>query len=990
MPQMVLDGVHVRFCQHCGRFQLLQEFDGAFKSCRKSLERHRNSQSRRIRTKTSTKASSESDDFKPCGARKQRKKFEGRAGGPNSSLDNTEDSNKNEGFESPYDGSTPNDSGMQMQSIDGSLRGSELERQQCGGSSYRLVPTSGFPPTDAETCSFGLNGNLNSSARTTEDAPSHTENAIHTRSVGNVHGGGIGTHLPIPCTNVALGTSIEQVSQIELLSTDDLYKDGIINDPTDWIPDLLETAADGILDAPHDQPRLAPLPLATDATLKEGAGHARAVASLLANAHHHHHLYSQREPGTSESGLKVSNCSHDAALNLVTFEYPNTLDNTHDGSTVVRASLKLFNTQPEHLPPTVREALMEVMATSDTFLTANARPGCVYITANVVLKKNEADAVGESGAKGLLINALAQGTSLIPAECMEGPRAAFLAQLNVKIAALGTNGRIASVFLDSTSDATSEICAVVPLAMTSTDPQYVTLLGRSISGNLDMVVCRRGEDTPNLGVLSSGPSERLLQRTSGNTATTTAATTAGTAININTADDDNGASENGSRSPVTMRFGNTTPMYPPGCFTEKGLAAGEYVQISLMELKEGLHDIEIQKGSMLSPSSQSLLVIDDPAVVAEVRQLEIDSTGVSDIPAFIQAIGIVVEHLKLRREGRHHPNGSIGVAQRIAPLAAAIVTVAISRKWPSLLRVVCPAASPSDVEAQFTALLSTTATTDNVHTTNEANVSNNIEGFALLHMVAASGCVELVEAMEEWGHAAGHMWLCNPIGAAQITPLHIAAILDDNAAMASALTKLFGTACHRSWYHAKATDGVTPAQAAKIAGNEPVLEFLREHLLPKESFVSLLYDNEDGACSSLCTSASGGLGENSTGFYSPQNKGGKSSSESFENVPLCPDEWPYSTFYGTNGLLQRSAAENTRVWPGGADTSSSPETAAAAARGGETTTTHIDPRSSADAINLASLSVRGATGTAGGIALSVVAGIGALAVRLYCSVHSEP
>ncbi|KAL4546327.1 hypothetical protein Ndes2526B_g01554 [Nannochloris sp. 'desiccata'] len=993
MPQMVLDGMHVRFCQHCGRFQPLQEFDHAFKSCRKSLQRHRKSQSRRIRTKTSTKASSGSDEFSG-GSRKPGKKFEGRTGGrnstySNSSMNNTDESNNNDDTQSPYDGSTPNGSGIQTQSIDGSPGdGSGLERQQFGCSCNGIVP-----PGVAQPLSSAPNGTANNSARTTEDAPSHTQDILDTRSLGGGGGGDGITPLPIPSTNVVSGTLLEQVSQIDLLPIDDLFDfDDILVNPTDWIPDLSETADhDGILANPHHHhhPRLAPLPSAAVGAARGGTEHARATASLLANGHGQHR-YNQHAPTISELGPNVSNCSLDQALNLVTFEYPNTLGDTHDGSTVVRASLKLFNTRPENLPLTVREALMEVMAASDTFLTANTRPGCVHITANVVLKKSEAQAVEARGAKGLLTNALAQGTRLIPAECTEGPRCAFLAQLNVQIAALGTGGTISSISLDSTSDATSEICAVVPLAMTSTSPQNVTLLGRSISGDLDMVVCRRGKDTPNLGVTSSGPSQRLQEGTTSRSTATTAGNTASTIVT-----DDNGASGSWSRSHVnTMTSGNLTPRYPPGSFTGKGLAAGEYVQFSLMEVKEGLHDIEIQKGSLLSPSAQSLLVIDDAAVVAEVRQLEVDSTGVSNIPAFVQAIGIVVEHLECRREGRHHPNGSVGVAQRIAPLAAAIITVAVARKWPAMLRLICPAASPADVQAQITAVSSTTDTNtptpsnNNDNSTNDdARVSNTIEGLTLLHMVAASGCVEFVEAIEEWGRAAGHMWVCQPTGTAQITPLHIAAILDDNAAMANALTTLFGTSCHHSWYYAKAADGVTPAQAAKIAENEAVLQFLREQLPLTETLVSLPYDNEDSACSSLCASTGGGGGgatEISSGLQSLHRN--KFYSDSLEELPSCPDEWPYRLFYGTNGLLlQRSSTENASTTNIGSGIPSSPEITAAA--GGGNHTTNIDPSSSADAVKSIGLGVRGAGATAVGMALGFVAGIGALAVRYYCEVR---
>jgi hypothetical protein len=37
---MVVEGQSIRFCQQCGRFQLLDEFDGDRRSCRRKLEKH--------------------------------------------------------------------------------------------------------------------------------------------------------------------------------------------------------------------------------------------------------------------------------------------------------------------------------------------------------------------------------------------------------------------------------------------------------------------------------------------------------------------------------------------------------------------------------------------------------------------------------------------------------------------------------------------------------------------------------------------------------------------------------------------------------------------------------------------------------------------------------------------------------------------------------------------------------------------------------------
>jgi hypothetical protein len=978
----------------------LQEFDGAFRSCRKSLQRHRNSQSRRNRKVGASKTSSGSDEFSAGGGNFNNKRTSRKSTGtgaapntdPNSSINDTEGSNNDQ---SPYNGSD-----RPTQSIDGSF-GSGMDRQQCGvgdGGGGTSAPglsnprVFGFPPGSTEPLASAA---LNNSNNTTSAAEVVAEGTPATNGITTNNGLG---PLPIPCTKDVPSLDPSVLGLDLLLPGIDFNHNDIITAHTsvEWIPDLTASDVDGLMlaEPPHHQPRLAPLPIAVDAS----AGHARAMSSVLF-AHQRHQ--STGQPTTSGRVDDVSNCSLDAALNLVRYEYPHTLSEAHDGSTVVRASLKLFNTRPEHLPLTVREALMDVVAgAADTFLDVNTRPGCVHITANAVLKKSEAQAFEASGARGLLTNALAQGPALIPAECMEGPRSAFLSQINNQIAALGVTGTITSVSLDSTQDTSSEICAVVPLAMTTTEPHHVTLLGKNISGDLDMVVCRRGEITPNLGVLSSGPSQKLTAE-GGESINNSTATS--TAINFisSTVPENNGASGSGtnsasstprksrSSSSITSAPAAAPPcmQYPLGSFTEKGLAAGEYVQFSLMDVKEGLHNIEIQKGSMLSPTAQSMLVINDSAVVAEIRQLEVDSTGVSNIPAFVQAVGIIVEHLKLRRGDqnvRQHPNASIGVAQRIIPLAASIVTVAIARKWPALLRLVCSAASPADVQTSITAATRSSSTTTNTtnnnnntpHTTvaSREGVSTMGGSLALLHMVAASGCVDLVEALADWGHSAGHVWLCQPTGSARITPLHIAAILDDNAAMASALTDLFGTPCHQSWYFAKGADGITPAHAAKIAGNDAVIEFLSNYLPSKEDIASQSYLNDDSTCSSLYTTGESSLGDGvGLGADKLDLHTRKCSSSSFEYVvPPCPDEWPYSTFYGTSGLLVRSAAADGGI-------ASMPSSTLGGAEGATATTYSIILER--DSIKGAGLCIH-STRTIS-LAISFITGVAAMAMKFY-------
>jgi hypothetical protein len=50
MPEMVSNGEVIRFCQQCGRFQPIADFEGSKKSCRNKLQMH-NAQRKRAREK---------------------------------------------------------------------------------------------------------------------------------------------------------------------------------------------------------------------------------------------------------------------------------------------------------------------------------------------------------------------------------------------------------------------------------------------------------------------------------------------------------------------------------------------------------------------------------------------------------------------------------------------------------------------------------------------------------------------------------------------------------------------------------------------------------------------------------------------------------------------------------------------------------------------------------------------------------------------------
>ena len=519
--------------------------------------------------------------------------------------------------------------------------------------------------------------------------------------------------------------------------------------------------------------------------------------------------------GSDTTNLRLSASLHNGGHGSASGTPTNVDPLALDGTSVIRTSLKLFNAMPEHLPPTLHEALQNITTgAAGSYLSYNARPGCVHITMEAVVSAEEAERLKGGGASGLLTTALAQGKRLLPAHLV-GTRtisstdtsmhnivtAPVVAQVENQVAAVGPSGITACL----STDQQTFVCGVVPLALLPTrsmsntvttfaatvddasvttttaspppPPPPLFLLGRGITGPQDLIVCRRGEVTPDLGVLRTGAS-------------------------------------------VTLQLPTPTPTptqapLDKASYVAQGLAAGEYVQFEIYNLHEGLHMVEVQNGSILSPPAP-FLVVDDEEVVAELRQLEVDGRCVTNISEFVQWVGIVLDHLRLRDTNPRHPNASDEAAARIEPLAARIVAVAAARGWPALLRWVALATTPAKVDEIFThpAWASTTGS----------------PGISMLHLAAGSGSVEVIEVLAEWGAVVGHVWTCRTTTqVAGVTPLHVAALLDDGATMAMALTALLGSQARRAWFESgSGSGGLTPAQIAKISCNEAVEEFLSE------------------------------------------------------------------------------------------------------------------------------------------------------------------
>lgn len=436
---------------------------------------------------------------------------------------------------------------------------------------------------------------------------------------------------------------------------------------------------------------------------------------------------------------------------------------------VNRLSMKIFSAHPAQLPASLRSVLQATLADVSTLAYLNARPGCVHLTVDVLLSEEEAGKLAAMGPSGVLQVALAAGDKFFPASTFEGPKGRVVAQVGDQAAVATSAGIVQQIQLERSPGLLPQPVTLVPLAMVPGCKDSIVLLGESISGDEDVVVCRRGSATPDLEVLQTGACANLVLP-------------------------EGGATWEGS-------------------LVGDGLRGGEYVEVRVPRLEEGLHCLEVQRGSLLSPALP-FLVLREAAAVAELRQLETDTAGVLDVPAFVQSMGFVLDFL--RQQGTAGSDGEAKLAgddptavselaSRVAPLAARLAMVCAARGWPTLLGMLLPAVTQDAAAAHFA------GTCDG--------------GATLLHAIAASRCAVSLQAVQAWSEAVGFVWQCSGAGPGRVTPLHIAVLLDDGLAMATGLTALYPEGA-AAWHAACAAGRESAASLAKAVGNSAALGWL--------------------------------------------------------------------------------------------------------------------------------------------------------------------
>jgi hypothetical protein len=316
----------------------------------------------------------------------------------------------------------------------------------------------------------------------------------------------------------------------------------------------------------------------------------------------------------------------------------------------------------------------------------------------------------------------------------------------------------------------------------------------------------------------------------------------------------------------------------------------ERVVVEILAPAQGLHRVEVQRGAVLS-QPVSFLVLDDAEAVREIQQLETCSTVTpSQVQAFVSEVGVVMDFIAragvLRCVTEEEERRAVLLARRLFVLS-------VNRGWKAMVRMLMPLAllpvgipvSPNatvttaidGVMAELDGCARALGAIPLLHPSFSSSESESVslpngEGSgrhqaqyfeealrkavstSFLHVVAASPCPEIAELLDTWARRISYPWTIKTTtrpgddveGKGQeqqqhqlsLTPLHLTCLLNDQAAMAAALTTMIEASTggddnnshsgYKLWFKLKDGKRRTAAQFAKLVGNDGVLQWLNK------------------------------------------------------------------------------------------------------------------------------------------------------------------
>ncbi|KAF6254109.1 hypothetical protein COO60DRAFT_1703503 [Scenedesmus sp. NREL 46B-D3] len=441
---------------------------------------------------------------------------------------------------------------------------------------------------------------------------------------------------------------------------------------------------------------------------------------------------------------------------------------------VLRLSAKLFNVTPGDLPPDVRGALTGWLGSAPAAVEGYMRPGCVLLNLHITLDSRSYEEAAAFGMQRLLVGLLSEASHAFWRSQV------YLLQLLDTVAVVARGSLLSLEVMGPQALAAHKLpnaVSVSPLAVVAGEAAELALSGRHISSADASLVVKGGGRLLHLG--GAGPRRSGCSGGCCGSKPVSAASAAGEA-----------AAAAGAAG---------------GC---RGHAQEEVVGCSLA-VPAGVCGqvlwVEVARGAFLS-QARPVLVVDDPLLAQEVcalQALEGSVLSSSQVDALLLDLGLVLRHIS-SSSGRSTVPAAAGIGHAaIAEKARRLIAFACDQGWVAVASAVLPLASACG-----------TCAYDIVAAIHDSTAQ---DGLSLLHRAVRSGSPRLVRGLLDWGAAHAYAWRISRGGPAGISPLHLAALLDDDTSVALMLLD----ACEgaSAFTDAKAADGVTPFQLAFQMGH---------------------------------------------------------------------------------------------------------------------------------------------------------------------------
>ncbi|GFR47637.1 hypothetical protein Agub_g9379 [Astrephomene gubernaculifera] len=427
---------------------------------------------------------------------------------------------------------------------------------------------------------------------------------------------------------------------------------------------------------------------------------------------------------------------------------------------IVRLSMKLFNKTPADLPTDLRNQVTSWLASAPAAMEASIRPGCVFLTIQMLVDEVAAAQAAAPGAVESLTEHLLTRTG-----CPFWHVGMYTVQLGADVV-LVRDGKLVS-------DKAAEGAGAAA--------------GGSSRGDGRFPIIRR------LAPLAAMAGQPVVLRVHG--------------VNL----DAPGCS-------VIVRWGNKhVKAHLQPLSTHRAV-----VRLPPLPDLCGPVWLEVSRGAYLSPAKQ-LLVAKDAALVEEINRLDVRHGPLRAelVELLLQDLALVLQHIAGQPGvASQLPHAAIALkARRLLAMACDMGWAAVASAVLPLACASCSCAAEMVAAIHAASVPSAAAAAAAATTSAGAAPTADKRGLSLLHRAVRSGSIPLLAGMLAWGDSHGYRWRVDAAGPAGITPLHLSAMLEDARV---ALLLLDHCGWPAAFTHLRSDGGVTPFHLAFQMGHYQV------------------------------------------------------------------------------------------------------------------------------------------------------------------------